>query len=165
MFERDVPVYLITGFLESGKTRFLDFTIRQQYFQIPDLTLLLVCEEGEEEYDPAELKKCNTVMEVIENPEDFTLETLKALDKKYRPERVLIEYNPLWSVAKLYEMTMPRGWDMAQHPDLYEQYEIHFHGNDPGRGYGDLQPVPAGQSAGQLPQKRQGGEPGGGGAV
>ena len=115
MFERDVPVYLITGFLESGKTRFLDFTIRQQYFQIPDLTLLLVCEEGEEEYDPAELKKCNTVMEVIENPEDFTLETLKALDKKYRPERVLIEYNPLWSVAKLYEMTMPRGWDMAQH--------------------------------------------------
>ena len=41
MFERDVPVYLITGFLESGKTRFLDFTIRQQYFQIPDLTLLL----------------------------------------------------------------------------------------------------------------------------
>ena len=115
MFERDVPVYLITGFLESGKTRFLDFTIRQQYFQIPDLTLLLVCEEGEGEYDPAELKKCNTVMEVIENPEDFTLETLKALDKKYRPERVLIEYNPLWSVAKLYEMTMPRGWDMAQH--------------------------------------------------
>ena len=87
-------------------------------------------------------------MEVIENPEDFTLETLKALDKKYRPERVLIEYNPLWSAAKLYEMTMPRGWDMAQHirhggcqlfPDLYEQYEIHFHGNDPGRGHGDLQ--------------------------
>lgn len=51
MMKRDVPVYLITGFLESGKTQFLDFTIHQSYFQIPDKTLLILCEEGEEEYD------------------------------------------------------------------------------------------------------------------
>ena len=62
MFKRDVPVYLITGFLESGKTQFLDFTIHQEYFQIPEKTLLLVCEEGEEEYDENDLKKYNTVM-------------------------------------------------------------------------------------------------------
>ena len=43
MFDRDVPVYLITGFLESGKTQFLDFTIQQDYFQIPEKTLLIVC--------------------------------------------------------------------------------------------------------------------------
>lgn len=115
MFRRDVPVYLITGFLESGKTRFLDFTIRQKYFQIPEQTLLIVCEEGEEEYDPGALKKANTVMEVLPGPEAFTPDTLKALDKKYRPERVLMEFNPLWSVAKLYEMAMPGGWNMAQH--------------------------------------------------
>ena len=41
MMKRDVPVYLITGFLESGKTQFLDFTIHQSYFQIPDKTLLM----------------------------------------------------------------------------------------------------------------------------
>ena len=54
MMKRDVPVYLITGFLESGKTQFLDFTIHQSYFQIPDKTLLILCEEGEEEYGVVE---------------------------------------------------------------------------------------------------------------
>ena len=115
MFDRDVPVYLITGFLESGKTQFLDFTIGQSYFSIPEKTLLIVCEEGEEEYDLTNLKKNNTVMEIIEEPEDFTLETLKMLDKKHQPGRVLIEFNPLWSVDKLYEMNLPKYWEMAQH--------------------------------------------------
>lgn len=115
MFDRDVPVYLITGFLESGKTQFLDFTIGQSYFRIPEKTLLIVCEEGEEEYDAANLKKNNTVMEMIEEPEDFTLDTLKMLDKKHKPGRVLIEFNPLWSVDKLYEMDLPKYWEMAQH--------------------------------------------------
>lgn len=115
MFDRDVPVYLITGFLESGKTQFLDFTIQQDYFQIPEKTLLIVCEEGEEEYSEKGLAKSNTVMEVIEEPEDFNLDTLKMLDKKHKPGRVLIEFNPMWSVDKFYEMTLPRYWDMAQH--------------------------------------------------
>ncbi len=115
MFNRDVPVYLITGFLESGKTQFLDFTIRQEYFQIPDTTLLIVCEEGELEYDEKSLKQSRTVMEIIEDQEDFNEDTLRMLDKKHHPGRVIIEFNPLWSVAKLYEMNMPRYWDMAQH--------------------------------------------------
>lgn len=114
-FNREVPIYLITGFLESGKTNFLNFTIQQEYFQIPEKTLLLVCEEGEDEYDEKVLAKCNTVMEIIEEPEDFTFETLKMLDKKHKPERVIIEFNPLWSVDKFYEMQLPAGWDMAQH--------------------------------------------------
>ena len=89
MFDRDVPVYLITGFLESGKTQFLDFTIHQEYFQIPEKTLLILCEEGEEEYDEESLKKCNTVLEIVEEPEDFNADTLRMLDKKHKPERVL----------------------------------------------------------------------------
>ena len=115
MFDRDVPVYLITGFLESGKTQFLDFTIHQEYFQIPEKTLLILCEEGEEEYDEESLKKCNTVLEIVEEPEDFNADTLRILDKKHKPERVLIEFNPLWSTDKFYDMALPRGWNMAQH--------------------------------------------------
>ena len=115
MFDRDVPVYLITGFLESGKTQFLDFTIHQEYFQIPEKTLLILCEEGEEEYDEESLKKCNTVLEIVEEPEDFNVDTLRMLDKKHKPERVLIEFNPLWSTDKFYDMALPRGWNMAQH--------------------------------------------------
>ncbi len=62
------------------------------------------------------------------------------LNKKHQPGRVLVEYNPLWSVDKFYQTDMPRYWDLAQAyrnrgcqhlPDLYEQYEIFIHGDDP----------------------------------
>ena len=72
MRQSDVMVYLMTGFLDSGKTQFLTFTLEQDYFQIQGKTLLILCEEGEEEYDPAILEATNTVVEVIENEEDFT---------------------------------------------------------------------------------------------
>ena len=76
--EIDVPIYLITGFLESGKTTFINFTVQQEYFQIEEPTLLITCEEGEEEYDEKLLLKHNTLLETIEEPEDFTLEKLKS---------------------------------------------------------------------------------------
>ena len=60
MEETRVPIYLITGFLESGKTSFLNFTLQQDYFQIDGKTLLILCEEGEEEYDAEALKQHNT---------------------------------------------------------------------------------------------------------
>ena len=62
MDEITVPIYLITGFLESGKTTFLSFTLDQDYFQIDGKTLLILCEEGEEEYDTRALAKKNTVV-------------------------------------------------------------------------------------------------------
>ena len=95
-----VPIYLMTGFLESGKTSFLRFTIEQDYFAIPEKTLLILCEEGEEEYDPESLKACNTVVEVVENEEDLTPEYLMALEIAHNPGRVLIEYNGMWSVKR-----------------------------------------------------------------
>ena len=65
-----IPVYLINGFLESGKTEFIKYTISQPYFQSKGTTLLILCEEGELEYEEALLKKTRTVMEVIEDEED-----------------------------------------------------------------------------------------------
>ena len=62
MNESDVMVYLMTGFLDSGKTQFLDFTLKQDYFQIDGKTLLILCEEGEEEYNPMELLKYGVVI-------------------------------------------------------------------------------------------------------
>ena len=97
--EDDVLVYLMTGFLESGKTKFLDFTLKQDYFQIRGTTLLILCEEGEEEYDPEEMKKHRIVVERVEDREDFTEEWLKELNDKHKPERVVIEYNGMWRVS------------------------------------------------------------------
>lgn len=113
--EIDVPIYLITGFLESGKTTFINFTVQQEYFQIEEPTLLVTCEEGEIGYDERMLLKHHTVLAAVEEPEDFTLEKLKAFGRKYRPDRVILEYNPLWSVKKLEEMELPGGWGIVQH--------------------------------------------------
>ena len=117
MYEEDeveCPIFLITGFLESGKTSFINFTVAQDYFQIDGPTLLITTEEGEVEYDEKELLKHNTVLEIVEGPEQFTLDYLKKLNRKYRPERIILEYNPLWSVKKLEEMELPRGWGIVQ---------------------------------------------------
>jgi hypothetical protein len=113
-FNVSVPIYLVNGILESGKTSFLNFTIRQEYFQSDETTLLISCEEGEEEYDAEDLKKYNTYLEIIEEEEDFTFETLRSLHRKYHPGRVLLEYNPLWSTKKLREMKLPLGWGISQ---------------------------------------------------
>ena len=115
MEEIKVPIYLITGFLESGKTSFLSFTLQQDYFQVEGKTLLVLCEEGEEEYDEEALKKSNTVVEVIDSEEELTPERLAAMDILHQPERVIIEYNGMWLVSKFEEMEKPAGWGVEQH--------------------------------------------------
>ena len=115
--EKDVRVaiYLVTGFLESGKTTFINFTLRQDYFMIDEPTLVILCEEGEVELNEEQFKRYNTFIEVIEKPEDLTKEKLEALEQIYNPDRIILEYNPLWSVAKLEEMELPEGWGIIQH--------------------------------------------------
>ena len=115
MDEIPAPIYLMTGFLESGKTAFLNFTLAQDYFYIDGTTLLILCEEGEEEYDPEILKTSHTVVEIIEKEEDLTTERLNAMDVLYQPERVIIEYNGMWLVSNFEKMQLPKGWGIEQH--------------------------------------------------
>lgn len=114
MEQPEVMIYLMTGFLDSGKTQFLKFTLAQDYFQIDGTTLLLLCEEGEEEYDPEELKKYGVVIEKVDSQEELTEELLAELDVKYRPERVVIEYNGMWKVSDFEKMKLPEGWGIEQ---------------------------------------------------
>ena len=105
------PVYLINGFLESGKTEFITFTMNQPYFQIKGKTLILLCEEGEIEYDAALLKRSNSVVEVIEEEADFTPAHLVELEKKHKPDRIIIEYNGMWNCKN---MKLPWYWKVEQ---------------------------------------------------
>lgn len=105
------PVYIINGFLESGKTEFITFTLAQPYFKIKGKTLLLLCEEGELEYDEELLRKSNTLIELVENEEDFTPENLTRLEKKYKPERIIIEFNGMWNFKNV---VLPRSWRVEQ---------------------------------------------------
>lgn len=106
-----IPVYLINGFLESGKTEFIKYTIAQPYFKFKGTTLLILCEEGELEYEEELLRKTRTVMEVIEEEENFTPEYLLELEKKHKPERIIIEYNGMWNMKGL---KLPIHWSMDQ---------------------------------------------------
>lgn len=114
MEQPEVMVYLMTGFLDSGKSQFLKFTLAQDYFQIDGTTLLLLCEEGEEEYDAEELKKYGVVIETVDSQEELTEDLLAQLDVKYRPERVVIEYNGMWKVSDFEKMKLPEGWGIEQ---------------------------------------------------
>lgn len=115
MNEVTVPIYLLAGFLESGKTTFLNFTLQQDYFCIDGKTLLILCEEGEEEYDMEALALTNTVVEIIEKEEDLTPERLAAMEILHQPERVIVEYNGMWLVSKFEKMQKPKGWGIEQH--------------------------------------------------
>lgn len=105
------PVFIINGFLESGKTDFISYTLSQPYFRTKGRTLLLQCEEGEIEYDPILLKEVNTDLELIEELEEFTPQKLLELDKKYKPERIIIEWNGMWDFRKL---KLPMFWKVEQ---------------------------------------------------
>ena len=80
-----VVVYLMTGFLESGKTQFLRYTLGQEYFEIDGNTVLILCEEGEEEYGEDLLKRSRTTLLTVDDPEDITLEWLEEVEQKYKP--------------------------------------------------------------------------------
>ena len=110
----EAPVYIVTGFLESGKTKFMEEMISDPDFSEGERTLLIVCEEGEEEYDETLLKKSNTVLVNLESPEDMAGDSLVKLDKQYLPERVLIEYNSTWLLETLYKAKKPKNWELAQ---------------------------------------------------
>ena len=73
-------VFVINGFLSSGKTQFIHYTLAQPYFKTKGTTLLIVCEEGEEEYDPRILKATNTVMVNVENEADVAPDKLMELE-------------------------------------------------------------------------------------
>lgn len=105
------PVYVINGFLESGKTEFIRYTLEQPYFRIKGRTLLIVCEEGEEEYDEKLLKKVCADLVLIEEEEAFQTAYLMELEKKYKPERIIIEYNGMWNFKN---MKLPFHWTIEQ---------------------------------------------------
>lgn len=109
-----VPVFLMTGFLDSGKTSFLRYTMAQDYFAVPGTTLLLLCEEGDEEYSADYLKENRIAVEIIEDEEDLTSEQLLEFEKKYSPEQVVIEYNGMWQTKLLKECAFPEGWAVMQ---------------------------------------------------
>ena len=110
---QEIPVYLFTGFLYAGKTKFIQETLEDVRFNTGESTLLLLCEEGEEEYDPSAFSGKNVFIEVIEEQEELTPKNLERLQKKHAVERVVVEYNGMWMLDDLYQ-NMPDAWIVYQ---------------------------------------------------
>ncbi len=112
----ELPVYLFTGFLDAGKTTFIQDALESRDFGEGENTLLLLCEDGEVEYDQdrfyTEGGETVTVFS-IEAEEDLSTFMMTSLRKKYKPTRVIIEWNGMWSLSSLYE-NMPLGWMIYQ---------------------------------------------------
>lgn len=108
-----IPVYLFTGFLEAGKTKFIQETMEDPRFDTGEKTLILMCEDGEEEYDKSKFCSNNVFIEAIESPEELTPANLKSLLKRHSAKRVLVEYNGMWLIRDLIE-ALPKDWVIAQ---------------------------------------------------
>ena len=107
----ETPVYLIAGFLDSGKTSFIN-GILSDGFALEDRTLLLCCEEGEVEYDPKVLR--NVTVVTVEDQEELTPEFLERERKKCRASQIIVEFNGMWQIQDFYVNSMPQSWVLYQ---------------------------------------------------
>lgn len=109
-----IPVYLFTGFLEAGKTKFIQETMEDPRFNEGERTLLLICEEGLEEYSPAAfVNKRDVYIKTLEKPEELTSQQLSGWQKQYHIQRVVLEYNGMWPMERLFS-AMPKSWVLYQ---------------------------------------------------
>jgi len=113
MAKKQIPVYLFVGQLESGKTTFIQETMEDPQFDSGDKTLLLVCEEGEEEYNAAKFGFGGVTVAAIEDKADLTRARLEELEKKSGCGRVVIEYNGMWLIQDLAD-ALPEHWVIYQ---------------------------------------------------
>ena len=109
---QQIPVYVFTGFLDSGKTKFIQETLEDPRFNAGERTLLLIFEEGEEEYDLSTYPHQNVYIEILDQQNVSTKE-LQALTKKYRAQRVVAELNGMQQIGDLY-VRFPDNWTVAQ---------------------------------------------------
>lgn len=109
--DNEKPVFLVNGFLESGKTSFINYTVSEDYFHIDGNTLLIVTEEGEVEYDQKLLKREHITTAVFDDKESITKERLRELAEACNAERIVIEWNGMWDPELL---RFPDDWILYQ---------------------------------------------------
>ena len=109
----EIPVYLFTGFLEAGKTRFIAETMRDPNFNDGKRKyLIILCEEGEEELDPADFGE-NVSFASFDEEQRMTADRLSAMQKRAGADVVVIEYNGMWSLDTFYN-AIPENWMVYQ---------------------------------------------------
>lgn len=110
----EIPVYLFTGFMDSGKTTLVKESLIENDFARQGKSVIICCEDGEIEYDEEELKKVNASLVMVEKEEDFTQDFLESVNRQYGPEQVFLEYNGTWGMDTLTDLRLPEAWVIVQ---------------------------------------------------
>ena len=95
----EIPVYLFTGFMDSGKTSLIKDTLFEQGFAKEGKSLVICCEDGDAEFTDDELEKNNVKLVMVDSEADFTEDFLKKVNTEYQPEQVFLEYNGTWQMG------------------------------------------------------------------
>ena len=123
----EIPVYLFTGFMDSGKTSLIMETLLEGDFGVGNRNLIIACEDGEIEYDEERLKDIKTIIVGLDSEDEFDEAFLQECEDEFQPDQVFIEYNGTWEAAKILEMKLPEGWEIVQQlatvdASTYEMY-------------------------------------------
>ena len=109
----EVAVYLFTGFLEAGKTRFIAETMRDPNFNNPNRRYLIIqCEEGEEELCPSDFGE-NVSLNTFDSEDRLTPDRLSAMAKRAKADVVIVEYNGMWKLDS-FSNALPEGFMVYQ---------------------------------------------------
>lgn len=106
----EIPVYLFTGLLESGKTTLIQEVVKDEDFLDPGTTVLVQCEEGEVSYSEEFLKEHDIVNIAVEDKDDLNELFWRRCEKKYSPSQIMVEYNGMWEMDDFFESGMPEHW-------------------------------------------------------
>lgn len=112
---KEVPVFIVNGFLESGKTRLIKEICENNEEYHNETTVIVVCETGEIEYDEAWCKQFGIIVEYVENEDDLTSDFMKALDDRYMPDRFVIEFNSFFDIDN---------FDLPRYMVVYQQITL-----------------------------------------
>ncbi len=107
-----IPVFICTGFLDSGKTTLVKETLMEQEWIEPGPTVLIVCEEGEIEYEEEYLEEKEIILKKVKSFSELNVAFFKQCEKTYWPSQVIIEYNGMWKLEDLLNLRFPRNWEL-----------------------------------------------------
>ncbi len=102
-----VQINLIAGFLEAGKTSFIQNLIQDSQFRDGKKTVLLCCEQGLEEYRDIALRRGYVTLIGIDHKKELTADLFKDIIARFSPDRILIEYNGMWSISDFLKLRLP----------------------------------------------------------
>ncbi|MFV0344552.1 MAG: permease [Anaerocolumna sp.] len=102
-----VYIDVVTGFLESGKTTFIKELFTKKRKESYEKIILLVCEEGEKEYDLHFLEANHIILYMVEDPKEITDELFDRIEQMEEPDYILVEYNGTWDINPLLNVKIP----------------------------------------------------------